>query len=90
MSVSSTSREAYFEMRDNGRLGTQAKAILEQMQPGVEYSRRELAQYTGLELSSICGRVNELIGSRLLKEGSTRPCRVTGKRIKPVYKDSLF
>lgn len=90
MSVSSTSRDAYFEMRDNGRLGSQAKMILEQMIPGVDYSRRELAQFTGVELSSICGRVNELIGSKLLKEGAVRKCRVTGKRIKPVYKDCLF
>lgn len=90
MSVSSTSREAYFDMRDSGRLGTQARKILEQMLPGVDYSRRELAQFTGVDLSSVCGRVNELIGSRLLKEGSMRACRVTGKKIKPVYKDCLF
>jgi hypothetical protein len=77
-------------MRDSGRLGTQARKILEQMLPGVDYSRRELAQFTGVDLSSVCGRVNELIGSRLLKEGSVRACRVTGKKIKPVYKDCLF
>lgn len=90
MSVANTSREAYYSHRDSGRLGRQAKQILDMMRPGVEYSRRELAEATGVDLSSICGRINELLGSKLLKEGEARPCRLTGKRVKPVYKDSLF
>jgi hypothetical protein len=88
MSVATTSREAYKEHRATGKVGAQAQKILDKMQPGVEYSRRELVELTGLELSSICGRVNELLGSGLIQEGKTRPCRVTGKSVHPVYRNS--
>lgn len=44
-----------------------------------------MGNHTGLELSSICGRVNELLGSGLLEEAPTRRCRITGKSVHPVY-----
>ena len=69
MSVSTTSREAYKEHRDTGKLGMQAQRILTAMIDGQGYSRRELARAMGLELSSVCGRVNELLQAGLLVEG---------------------
>jgi len=90
MTVAQTSINAYKEHRASGKVGAQAKAILDFMNPGEGYSRRELHVLTGLELSSICGRVNELLEMGMLKEGSKRKCMVTKKTISPVIKDSLF
>lgn len=90
MTVAQTSINAYREHRASGKVGAQAKAILDFMNLGESYSRRELHVLTGLELSSICGRVNELLEMGMLKEGSKRKCMVTKKTISPVIKDSLF
>ena len=68
MTVAQTSIQAYKEHRATGKVGLQARAILDFMNPGESYSRRELHVLTGLELSSICGRVNELLEMGMLKE----------------------
>ena len=86
MPVTYESRSAYKEHRASGRLGNQAQKILNDMIPGAAYSRRELVQLTGLELSSICGRVNELLSIGMLEEGSPRKCSITGKTVCPVRK----
>lgn len=86
MSVASTSIENYHQHRDSGRLGKQQQLILDGMRGGESYSRRELAAHLGLELSSICGRVNELVASGYLEELPTRRCSVTGKSVHPVAK----
>jgi hypothetical protein len=90
MTVAQTSINAYREHRASGKVGAQAKAILDFMNLGESYSRRELHVLTGLELSSICGRVNKLLKMGMLKEGSKRKCMVTKKTVSPVIKDSLF
>ena len=90
MTVADTSIKAYKEHIATGKVGAQAQSILEFMNPGEAYSRRELAVLTGLELSSICGRVNELLSIGLLVEGVKRKCRVTKKTISPIMKESLF
>lgn len=89
MTVAETSIAAYREHRDSGKVGKQAQHILDCMRPGWSYSRRELMAVTGLELSSICGRVNELVGTGLLQEGAPRKCGVTGKRVTPVVKPQI-
>lgn len=90
MSVATTSIDAYREHKASGKVGRQAQQILDSMIPGVHYSRRELMISTGLELSSICGRVNELLAIGMIKEGSPRKCSITKKTVSPVVKDSLF
>jgi hypothetical protein len=90
MTVAQTSINAYKEHQATGKVGAQAQAILDFMQEGDNYSRRELAVLTGLELSSICGRVNELLEVGLLVEGTKRKCMVTKKTVSPVIKNSLF
>jgi len=89
MPVTDTSIQAYKEHRSEGKVNTQANSIYRSMQVGKDYSRRELVAITLIELSSVCGRVNELLQLGLLKEGKKRKCRVTGKTIIPVYKDIL-
>jgi predicted transcriptional regulator len=86
MSVAETSITAYREHQATGRIGQQAQALLDAMEPWTTYSRRELSKETGLELSSICGRVNELVQIGLLKEGMKRKCRITKKTVCPIYK----
>jgi hypothetical protein len=86
MTVALTSLIAYEEHKEAGKIGAQAQLILDRMQFGVDYSRRELIKLTGLELSSICGRVNELLHKGFLKELDQRPCAVTNKTIKPITK----
>jgi hypothetical protein len=90
MSVAFTSIDAYKEHKAQGKVGTQAQHILDFLAFGKDYSRREISGLTGLELSSVCGRVNELLEIGALKEVIPRKCKVTGKTIKPVVKNSLF
>jgi DNA-binding MarR family transcriptional regulator len=90
MSVASTSKQAYEEHILSGKLGMQATLIYHAMKPGVSYSRRELSSYIGIDLSSVCGRVNELLEMGLIEEGSKRKCIISGKLISPVIKDALF
>ncbi len=90
MTVADTSIEAYKEHKAKGLVGKQAQAILDFMTPGVSYSRRELSRKMGLELSSVCGRVNELLAIGMLTEGAKRKCLITHKTIVPIIKDSLF
>ena len=84
MGVSDTSRKAYYEHEDEGKIGKQCRLILSKMRKGRDYSRREIAKDFGLELSSVCGRVNELLTMGLLEELESRPCKVTKKTIHPV------
>jgi len=96
MSVADTSIEAYREHKDTGKVGQQATAILNQMSPDRDYSRKELAGLTGFELASVCGRVNEMLALGLLDELPSRKCSITGKNIHPVklrthaYQTTLF
>jgi len=84
MSVSDTSIEAYIEHKESGKIGKQASYILNSLQDGKSYSRRELANKFNLELSSVCGRVNELLAEGLLEETEKRSCEMTGKTIHPI------
>ena len=86
MSVAPTSIAAYRDHQAAGKIGLQSQQILDTMLPGRDYSRRELSAFAGLELSSVCGRVNEMLGIGMIEEGPPRKCKVTGKTIKPVSK----
>lgn len=82
--TSANSRAAYQDMRDTGRLGKQQQTILGKVQAGRDYSLRELAALSGLEINAVSGRVNDLKKLNLLVEGEKRACTVTGKTITPV------
>lgn len=86
MTVAETSIAAYREHRDTGKLSAQASHILSCMEFGDDYSRRELAAATGIELSSVCGRVHELLAVDLVREMPPRKCSITGRTVKPVFK----
>lgn len=80
----------YFAHRDGGRLSTQQQTIMDRIaasnrQHGPHnFSLREIAAITGLEINAVSGRVNELKGVGLLVEDTPRACRVSGNKITPV------
>ena len=84
MTVAATSRRAYLEHEAAGKLSEQQLAILNAMEPGQGYSRSELAEMTGIRLSSVCGRVNEMLQVGILTVQATRRCSVTRRTINPV------
>jgi DNA-binding IclR family transcriptional regulator len=88
--IATTSVMAYKEHKAVGKVGAQCIHIFDAMQFDKDYSRRELAKLTGLELSSVCGRVNEMLESGMLQENNSRKCQITGKTIHPVIKTGLF
>ena len=83
---SSTSIANYHEHRRSGKLGEQAQAILDFLaaRKNSNFSRAELAEHLGLRLSSVCGRINELIKGGHVTERPKRSCLITGKTICPV------
>ncbi len=90
MTVAETSIIAYDQHKAQGKVGRQAKSLFDFMDFNVDYSRRELARFTGMELSSVCGRINEMILVGMIREGEKRKCQITGRLVSPVYKDNLF
>lgn len=85
--IADTSCDAYREHRNSGELGAQQKRImifLHTYPKGGDFTRSELAQLIGMRLSSVCGRVNELIKLGYLLECARRPCKVTGISAHPV------
>jgi predicted transcriptional regulator len=67
------------------RLGTQQRTVVEYLEEHRRaFTRNELALATGLALSAICGRVNELVKAGALVECPRRRCHVTGKSAHPV------
>ena len=75
---------AYNEVQSTSKDITQAQDILSHIIPGYDYSRQELKQLTGLEINSVCGRVNELLKAGKLEQGEIRACNVTGRTIRSV------
>jgi hypothetical protein len=48
------------------------------------YTRSELASMTGMRMSSVCGRVNELMAAKLVEEKTRRKCAITDEPAHPV------
>lgn len=86
MPVRDTSIEAYHDHKGDGKLEPQQRDLLNAMRRGRDYSRTELAEATGIRLASVCGRVKELLEKGRLCEAPIRSCKVTGRKIHPVFK----
>lgn len=82
--VADTSIAAYHAM--GPRLGVQQNQVVGLLARNVhrDYTRSEIAEATGMRLSSVCGRVAELLERQMLTEGPRRPCRVTGVNAHPL------
>jgi hypothetical protein len=90
--VATTSIENYHEHKRSGKLGQQAANVLEfiERHPHRDWTRAEIAQALHLPLSSVCGRVNELIKARLLIPAPNRPCHISGKKVCPIRQSTNY
>lgn len=86
MAARDTSIEAYIDHERSGELSRQQQELLKAFVRGRDYSRAELAMASGIRLSAVCGRVNELVKIGQLVEAPTRACKVTGRTVHPVFK----
>lgn len=87
MQVADTSREAYQEIKTNGKKVTgQQRVIAFLSKSNDSFTRAEIATYSGLPLSTVCGRVRELIDSGLIEEplNGRRKCSIRGTKAKTV------
>ena len=89
MSARGISIEAYHKILASGKAASQWARIYhallrrkEQGQHGV--TRSEISSGLNMRLSSVCGRVNELINAGLIKEGDRRQCAVTKEPAHPI------
>ncbi len=73
-----TSIEAYHGHAATGKLSAQQQAIISALSCGKSYTRGEIAAITGLRLSSVTGRINELLKMNKLQDHPRRPCSLTG------------
>lgn len=88
MSVRTSSRAAFQEINDNGTASTQRARILAVLVKRTQIdglTRREIQKLTGIDINAVAGRVNGLMKSGLVAEGDVRPCRITGKNVRPVF-----
>jgi len=84
MTVASTSRQAYTEIKEHGVLSARQAQVLAAVRHGRDYSLQELVKLTGLPINCVSGRCFELRGLGKLELGETRKCSLTNKSIHPV------
>lgn len=86
---SRTSIEAYRELHKSGKINDQELLILKHLSLiKTEITSRELSTITGLERSSVTGRLNGLVGMGYIFDGKTVLCHITGRTVK-VYSLNL-
>ncbi|WP_341973175.1 hypothetical protein [Roseateles sp. PN1] len=75
--MASTSLDAYRKHDFSG-----AKAVIVQsMQPGIKYTRRELEKLTGLRTGTVTGRVFDLIDSGAIESCGKKVCSESGEMV---------
>lgn len=81
--VARSSLRSYDFLKASGFCGQHA-AIVSHMQRGQLYSRRQLATLTGLETSSVAGRVNELLEQGQVVVCGTLVCPLSLRHVEAV------
>ena len=77
--VRQTSKDAYHNIRANGVAATQFTQIINFLKEmGRPVTRRQIAQATGIESSSVSGRVHTLINAKEVYEPYTDKCPISG------------
>ena len=79
-----TSRIAYKEHNESGKLDQQKQHIKKLLLTKYPLSRREISKATNIEISSVSGRVNEMIKMGVVEETTKRKCMFSKKLITPV------
>ena len=67
MKATDTSREAYWSLVAERKLQPMEEKILVLLSDNTARTRKEIRDKTGLELGSVCGRVNYLLAAGLVK-----------------------
>ncbi len=82
--VAETSIAAYHALGQ--KLGRQQQIIVAHLSKHChrDWTRGELAHATGMRLSSVCGRIAELMALHIIIEGARRPCATTNVNSHPV------
>lgn len=81
--VTQSSLRSYDALKASGFKGQHA-AIVSHMERGQIYSRRQLANLTGLETSAVAGRCNELMADGLIEVCGSIRCPITGRTVEGV------
>lgn len=82
MTARTISIEHYHDHLESGRALRQWMVILRFVERNAFCTRAQVAEITGIRLSSVCGRVKELLDAGLIVESKARViCPVTGKRV---------
>jgi len=81
--VTTSSIRSYDALKSSGFHGQHA-AIVSRMKRGQIYSRRQLANLTGLETSAVAGRVNELVDDGQIIVCGHIKCPLTGRQVEAV------
>ena len=82
--VRAISIEAYAKHIESGKQATQWMKIYAFLGSQLPCTRSEISRFTGIRMSSVCGRVNELIKGGLIQEHGRRQCDVTSEPAHPV------
>lgn len=86
MITGQTSLLAYLSVRDDGTVANQQAKILALLRtiPATALSRLDIANLTGIRLSSVCARVAELRAEGHVIEPGTQRCPHTNKTVKVI------
>ena len=85
MSISTTSINAYTDIKNDGTTATQKNIILDALDDAAKpLSAREIKELTGLEINAVSGRINDLKKDGLLVEAEKRKCSITHRLVTPV------
>jgi len=84
-----TSKAAYLEERQTGRVLSQEEKILDIINVDRDFSLQEIMavyrdKHGNIELSSVAARCNSLKKDKKIFEGDPRKCSLTKKRINPL------
>lgn len=84
MTARAISIEAYDKHHASGKALTQWMKIYDYLRLVDGLTRNEIAAQTQIPITSVCGRVKELLDAGMVYEGPRRVCNVTGSEAHPV------
>lgn len=83
--IQDTSVMSYSQLKEEGSLGAQQDLVLKTIkQSGTDMSIGEISAATGLQKSSVSGRVKELIEAEVVVIAPRRADRISGRLVRPV------
>ena len=84
MTARAISIEAYEKHIESGKQATQWMYIYAYLGQKLPLTRSELSEQLNMRMSSVCGRVHELIKANMIEELPRRKCSVTKEPAHPL------